>query len=165
MFYLLLLLFLTKTSSLYCNNVYYENIQNIDYMKYLGLWYEYSHSENFIFENNCKCVTAEYTLDNNNIIVNNTCITNNYISNIIGEAIIDSDIDGRLDVKFYKFQKYDPYDIVYLTKSYDVAVVLSCEYMWFLTRYKNPDINLINDAISNISNLIFNKQIITNLCN
>jgi len=165
----LLLLFLSSIvyiNALKCNNIEYNNIA-INLEKYSGLWYEYSHSSSFIFEKDCKCVTANYTINTNNIQVDNSCVKNNLRQHTIGTAIPDNKISGRLNVKFFKFSPTAPYDVIYIDDLYETAVVLSCyegltsfHNMWFLTRTPTPNLESINIAKKTISQFDFSNQIL-----
>jgi len=154
------------SSSLYCGGIKYSTVGDVDIKRYSGLWYEYSHSKNFIFEEGCSHVTAEYTETGEFVLVNNTCFRNGEYTSTVGTAEIDYDTPGRLDVKFYDFQKYSPYDIIYLTEDYDVAVVFTCNgtpltnIMWFLTRYQNPEPELVNKAMFSVNELMTVEQVV-----
>jgi lipocalin len=57
-----------------CSNFTYakEKTQaTLDTKRYAGLWFEQGRSKNFIFDHNCFCTTANYTLEDGYIGVAN----------------------------------------------------------------------------------------------
>jgi lipocalin len=45
----------------------------LDAQRYMGVWYEQGRSKDFIFDHNCYCTTANYTIETGYIGVNNRC--------------------------------------------------------------------------------------------
>jgi hypothetical protein len=59
-----------------CSNFTYakEKTQaTLDTKRYAGVWFEQGRSKNFIFDHNCFCTTANYTLEDGYIGVANRC--------------------------------------------------------------------------------------------
>jgi len=81
----------------------HQVVQNIDWKKYLGKWYELGRYP-VVFEEGCKNVTAEYQLDPNKpneIKVINTCPNLNKTS--VGRAVVKypGESIGQLEVSFF----------------------------------------------------------------
>ena len=162
---MLLLIFtlISVVNGLYCGNIEYRNVL-LELKEYMGLWYEYSHSENFIFEKGCKSVTANYTLSNTIIDVDNSCVKDGKIKHTIGTATPDDQTEGRLNVKFFVLLPTAPYDVIYVDEQYKTAVVLSCfngiYNMWFLSRYSQPSKESIMKASKAVSQFDLTKQVL-----
>jgi apolipoprotein D and lipocalin family protein len=151
-----------------CQNIEYE-IVPYDVNKYTGIWYEYSHSDLFIFEKGCKCTFANYSiLCEKEIKVENYCTKNGKEEYVEGTATLDPVIVGRLNVKFFKFAPSAPYDIIYLDEGYKIAVVLSCSVgnyiVWFLSRDPHPSIEQIQKANKSIPFSTQNQVIMEQNC-
>lgn len=163
---LFFLLFMTTlVNGLQCGDIKYD-IVPLDIEKYSGVWYEYSHSNKFIFEKGCTCTQANYTLIDKNIVqVDNSCVKNGKLQHTIGTATLDPKINSRLNVKFFKFSPSAPYDVIYLDSSYETAVVLSCVLsnynIWFLSKSPNPSNKSIKMAQNAVSQFDLNNQILT----
>ena len=68
-----------------CANATYakeKTLATLDVQRYMGVWYEQGRSKNFIFDNNCYCTTANYTLETGYIGVNNRCRKNSVSGNL-----------------------------------------------------------------------------------
>ncbi|KAJ8669023.1 hypothetical protein QAD02_000282 [Eretmocerus hayati] len=146
-----------------------ETVSNFDVKKYLGKWYE---QERFFaaFEVGAKCVTAEYSEnDNGTIKVVNKQI--NYVtskpSSIEGYAVQKTPGDAKLGVIFPSspIKSEGPYWIV--DTDYDsYAVVWSCSELgfasakiaWILTRERFPVHAVIEAAYQAIDKAKINKQ-------
>ncbi|XP_066295456.1 apolipoprotein D-like [Branchiostoma lanceolatum] len=116
---------------------------NFDIRPYMGRWYELSKYPNS-FQSG-ECGTAIYSLEEDNTVtVNNTQIKDDGRSDtVIGQARDDpdSDIPGRLQVRFSSFQPWGSYWVV--DTDYDnYSLVYSCnyflinrvEFLWILAR-------------------------------
>eukprot|EP01013_Petalomonas_cantuscygni_P023333 TRINITY_DN44762_c0_g1_i1.p1 TRINITY_DN44762_c0_g1~~TRINITY_DN44762_c0_g1_i1.p1 ORF type:complete len:203 (-),score=20.50 TRINITY_DN44762_c0_g1_i1:341-949(-) len=115
--------------------------------QYLGVWYEQTRSgKNLIFERDCHCVTANYTVDPSNpsnVVVSNGCTksSNTGKSSIaLGSATVESPC--QLGVKFSPSPITAPYHILF-TDYTTYTVVASCsalahpfnlEDIWILSR-------------------------------
>lgn len=98
-------------------------VKNVDFERYLGHWYELYHSNNFYFDHGCRCTTADYTLRNDTITVDNRCIRNGALVENVGRAKIIG--NASLAVEF-GIPIPAPYDIIYISEDYNFAGVLSC---------------------------------------
>ena len=116
-----------------------QTVDNVNIKEYLGKWYEiarYEHS----FEENCKNVSATYSLKKENKIkVINRCtdITTNEKSKATGIAYATNKTNSKLKVSFFR-PFYGDYWILMLGNDYSYAVVgsPSREYLWILSRTK-----------------------------
>jgi len=156
-------LFIGIVNALQCGNIDYKNV-HLELKEYMGLWYEYSHSNSFIFENKCKSVTANYTLVNKAVQVDNSCVKDGNRQHTIGTAIPDKNVDGRLNVKFFVLSPTAPYDVIYVDDLYETAVVISCfagaYNLWFLSRYPHPKTESILKASEAVSQFDLSSQVL-----
>jgi lipocalin len=70
-----------------CSNFTYakEKTQpDFDVKRYMGVWFEQGRSKNFIFDHNCFCTTANYTLEEGYIGVANRCRKDSVNGNLTG---------------------------------------------------------------------------------
>eukprot|EP00586_Coscinodiscus_wailesii_P004493 CAMPEP_0172487768 /NCGR_PEP_ID=MMETSP1066-20121228/16993_1 /TAXON_ID=671091 /ORGANISM="Coscinodiscus wailesii, Strain CCMP2513" /LENGTH=208 /DNA_ID=CAMNT_0013254583 /DNA_START=42 /DNA_END=668 /DNA_ORIENTATION=- len=127
-------------------------VTNFSVNQYLGRWYEVSRDKYTIFELAAKCVTAKYTLkeDNGNVRVRN----NSYYSllgwvSVVGEAALADSSSGGADLEVafggnapsgenINYQvidtDYDKYAVVY--GGSQTAFGLACiESLWVLSRH------------------------------
>ncbi|XP_019623554.1 PREDICTED: apolipoprotein D-like [Branchiostoma belcheri] len=117
--------------------------ENFDIVPYMGRWYELSKYPNS-FQNG-ECGTAFYRLEaDGTVTVNNTQIKADGSSDsAIGQARDDpdSDVPGRLQVRFSSFQPWGSYWVVD-TDYTNYSIVYSCDYflinrvefLWILAR-------------------------------
>lgn len=56
----------------------------LDTKRYAGLWFEQGRSKNFIFDHDCYCTTANYTLEDGFIGVANRCRKGSVTGNLTG---------------------------------------------------------------------------------
>ena len=126
-------------------------LMKFDLNKYLGKWYEIAKIPNEFQNSNAKCITAEYTLNDNNIKVINTIYFNNNVKQTIVGKIIKTNEDDLLKVSF-KDNIYSDYRILAIDSGYNYALVggSNKNYLWILSRteniYKNIYDNFINIA-------------------
>lgn len=127
--------------------------QNFSVEKYLGLWYEIEVTP-YVFERNCFCTRANYTLGQSDVIVQNECHKGSKtgkLQSIIGSASVKDKADAaRLEVEFFGALTKSPY-IVLDTDYKQYALVLSCsgflgDTMWILSRTPQLD-GAVRDAL------------------
>lgn len=141
-----------------CATKSYSFVQDFDLKRYLGTWYEITHSESFYFGRDCLCTTADYTLrSDGKVKVSNGCRKNSVFAEIFsqdGRARQVTKGTGDLRVSFVPFEVpligflfEANYRIVALDKDYQWAAILSCSRLprvggsnaWILSR--TPTIN------------------------
>ena len=123
---------------------------------YLGKWYEIARIP-FSFEKNCiALVTAEYTMEGNNIAVKNSCNTNgNAMEVATGMAYFNESTEiGKLKVTFVpswlRFTHIGRADYWIIYTDYDLSLVGSPnhKYLWILSRSESPDPTKIKMLLS-----------------
>jgi apolipoprotein D and lipocalin family protein len=124
-----------------------QTVEKVDLEKYLGTWYEIARYEHF-FEKNCKNVSANYSMMNEETIkVINICtkITTNEKKEVMGRAYATDESNSKLKVSFFR-PFYGDYWVLILDKNYEYVVVgtPSREYLWILARQ-----NTISDEVKN----------------
>lgn len=127
---------------------YLPTVDEVDLDRYAGLWYEIARLPNR-FERNLKCVTAEYTLqDNGKIQVTNRGVNRedpDDKSEANGTARVpDKELPGQLRVTFF-WPFGGDYYIIELDENYRYAMVGAPDrkYLWILARD-----NALDDAIT-----------------
>jgi len=104
--------------------------QDLDLSRYIGVWYEQVNSKAFVIDANLKCVTAEYSAnDDGTVKVDNKGAQGSRtgsITDAVGTATVKDLATCDLGVKFSSLQPVDaPYQI--WDTDYDTyAIVLSC---------------------------------------
>jgi len=104
--------------------------QDLDLSRYSGVWYEQVNSKAFVIDANLRCVTAEYSAnDDGTVKVSNKGAQGTPTGEITNAEAVGTIKDLKtcsLGVKFSKFQPFDaPYDI--FDTDYDTySVVTSC---------------------------------------
>jgi apolipoprotein D and lipocalin family protein len=104
--------------------------QNLDLSRYTGVWYEQVNSKAFVIDANLRCVTAEYTAnDDGTVKVDNKGAQGSRtgaVTDAVGTATVKDLATCDLGVKFSALQPVDaPYQI--WDTDYDTyAIVLSC---------------------------------------
>lgn len=145
-------------NGLKCGDVEYD-IVAFDIDKYMGIWYEYSHSQSFVFGKQCKCAFANYSTiinEENNINIQNYCQKNGKLEYIEAKATLDFNLKGRMNVKFSRYFPVVPYDVVYIDEGYRTVVIVSCSVhyyyymMWILSRDRFPLVKEIERARESI---------------
>ena len=138
-----------------------DTVEKVEIHKYLGTWYEIARFEHF-FEKDCKNVTANYSLsDDNKIKVINTCekITTGEIKQAEGIAYAKDDSFSKLRVSFFR-PFYGDYWIIMLDNNYKYAVIgtPSREYFWILARTKTISDDLKDKIITKMAQLQFDPK-------
>eukprot|EP00178_Gracilaria_changii_P019613 TRINITY_DN56811_c0_g1_i1.p1 TRINITY_DN56811_c0_g1~~TRINITY_DN56811_c0_g1_i1.p1 ORF type:complete len:193 (+),score=20.97 TRINITY_DN56811_c0_g1_i1:71-580(+) len=129
-----------------CPAQFTPTCHNLNTTAYLGVWYEQARSKVFIWDYNCKCTQAEYSIETESPLklrVNNTCVktTTNKPSTFIGHAIANTSAvnECALEVAFFA-NNYGPY-LVLDTDYTSYTIVVSCithtldvSDIWILSR-------------------------------
>ena len=136
-------------------------VSNVDFSRYIGLWYEIGHSPNF-FQRWCERSTAEYGVnEKGNITVFNTCLKNNKVhSTISGEAkVVNPDVPAKLRVDFGWFRRGD-YWIVSLDENYQWAVVSGPKKssLFILSRQAPMHPELLKNILADLNQRGFNTE-------
>jgi len=124
-----------------------DTVDHVDLEKYMGKWYEIERLPNK-FEAGLKCVTAEYTLqEDGNIKVLNSGIEEESGELKSSQGIAKSANDespGELKVSFFR-PFYGDYFIMELDENYQYVLVgaPSRDFLWILSRTPN-----FNDQIA-----------------
>lgn len=115
-----------------------KTVDHVDIKRYMGKWHEIA-SFPARFQRNCRCTTAEYTLnDDGTVTVDNRCYNakKEKWEGIKGTASVqDTTTNAQLSVQFFWPFKGDYY-IIALADDYSYALVgePSREYLWILSR-------------------------------
>lgn len=127
-------------------------VKQLELKAYMGKWYEIARLPNS-FEKGLKCVTAEYSLqENGKVKVVNQGIDENNTSEkskSVGIAKRPNEEEpGRLKVSFFR-PFWGKYYVIALDKEYQYALVGSPnrKYLWILSRTKTLDQKII-DSLS-----------------
>ncbi|KAF2356923.1 Lipocalin/cytosolic fatty-acid binding domain [Trinorchestia longiramus] len=145
-------------------------VENFDLSRYLGKWYE-NRSYFAIFQIGGRCTTAIYTDAGNGLVkVENTQI--NFLgktSGVVGQAKLANpeSTEGKLSVSFSSETPYENMANEVTDSNYWVldtdytsyAVVWSCrnalifntQFLWILTRERNPPADVIDKALAVIA--------------
>ena len=99
-----------------CPSSFTPVCQNLDLARYTGVWYEQVNSKAFFIDNNLKCVTAEYSANEDGTVkVDNKGATGTRtgeITDAVGTATVHDLSTCALGVKFSALQPVDaPYTI------------------------------------------------------
>lgn len=129
-----------------CRSQTLQTVPYVDLKKYAGKWYEIASFPQ-LFQKNCNCTTAEYTLtDKGFVIVENRCNKDSISgkqSYIKGKVfVVENSGNAKLKVQFFWPLKGE-YWIIDLADDYSYAVVghPNRKYLWILSRTAK-----INDA-------------------
>ncbi|QKF76797.1 lipocalin family protein [Arcobacter defluvii] len=138
-----------------------QTVQKVELNKYLGTWYEIARYEHF-FERNCKNVTANYSMMNEETIkVINRCtkIQTNEKKEAIGRAYAIDETNSKLKVSFFR-PFYGDYWVLMLDENYKYAVVgtPSREYLWILARDSKLDEKIKNEILQKLPSLEFDSS-------
>ena len=130
--------------------------ESFDATKYMGLWYEQARDSSMPWESN-DCQQARYSLNaDGTVAVHNTQY--NPSSDKVEDATAVATFDGAQgQVKFFWYAPagdyrvidtdYENFALVYSCSSYYVA---KSEYIWVLTRERNPDASVIYNALQTL---------------
>jgi len=143
-------------------------IQTIDYVdlnKYLGRWYEIARYPTRFQSNNCRLVTAEYSLlENGRIKVVNTCWHSQFDGEIQSRANAKAwpsdDTNSKLKVRFF-WPFTGDYWIVKLDKEnyyYSVVSDPQMKYLWVLCREPKMESSVFDTIISFLDEKGFNTD-------
>nr|WP_321409059.1 lipocalin family protein [uncultured Carboxylicivirga sp.] len=156
--FLLLLLILVSSCS---SNEDLPTVKDVDLTKYQGTWYEIARLPNR-FEKGLKCVTANYTPDEDGTIkvINKGINTEDQSKSetAIGKAKVpDAQFPGQIKVSFFG-PFYGDYYIIDLDENYHYALVgdPSRKYLWILSRTPKIDNEIYNSLITKAEKLGFN---------
>lgn len=135
-----------------------QTVQKVELNKYLGSWYEIARYEHF-FEKDCKNVTANYSMMNEETIkVINRCtkIQTNEKKEAKGRAYAIDESNSKLKVSFFR-PFYGDYWVLMLDENYKYAVVgtPSREYLWILARTSKLDEKIKNEILQKLPTLGF----------
>lgn len=138
-----------------------ETAKNVSLEKYQGVWYDIAHLPQK-FQDDCKCVTAEYTLKKDFVEVFNTCYNkeSGQITTITGKATtMDSGNNSELQVQFFWPFKGDYY-IIKIEPDYSYAMVGSPdrESLWILCREPKPAAVTLKNYLNMAEELGFNTS-------
>ncbi|CAM3455950.1 lipocalin family protein [Arcobacter aquimarinus] len=138
-----------------------QTVEKVELNKYLGTWYEIARYEHF-FERDCKNVTANYSMMNEETIkVINRCtkIQTNDKKEAIGRAYAIDESNSKLKVSFFR-PFYGDYWVLMLDENYEYAVVgtPSREYLWILARTSKLDEKIKKDILKKLPSLGFDSS-------
>eukprot|EP01006_Ploeotia_vitrea_P049241 TRINITY_DN67323_c5_g1_i1.p1 TRINITY_DN67323_c5_g1~~TRINITY_DN67323_c5_g1_i1.p1 ORF type:complete len:187 (-),score=16.96 TRINITY_DN67323_c5_g1_i1:125-685(-) len=151
-----------------CPSVVTPMCHKLNAAAYKGLWYEQTHSKDFIWDFGCKCTTADYTIKSTDpllISVNNSCTGKKSGKRIIniGKAKANATASGEcaLEVAFYG-NFYGPY-LVLDTDYKTYSIVVSClpglenyvSDIWILARQRQLPKPKLNMLISKLKTMGF----------
>lgn len=129
---------------------------NFDATKYVGLWYEQARDGSMPWESN-DCQQARYALNaDGTVAVHNSQY--NPVTDQVEDATAVATFDGAQgQVKFFWYAPagdyrvidtdYETFALVYSCSSYYVA---KSEYIWVLTRERNPSDSVIFNALQTL---------------
>lgn len=132
--------------------------ENVSLEKYQGRWYDIAHLPQK-FQDDCKCVTADYTLKEEYVEVVNTCVDveDNESRKVEGKAFVAEEGDNsKLKVQFFWPFKGDYY-IIELEENYSYALVGSPdrESLWILARDPQPSAMILKKYMNRAEELGF----------
>lgn len=138
-----------------------QTVEKVELNKYLGTWYEIARYEHF-FEKDCKNVTANYSMMNEETIkVINRCtkIQTNEKKEAMGRAYAIDETNSKLKVSFFR-PFYGDYWVLMLDENYKYAVVgtPSREYLWILARTSKLDEKIKNEILEKLPSLGFDTS-------
>lgn len=134
-----------------------KTVDYIDLNKYLGKWYEIARIDSW-FEKGCVGATAEYSINDQTIIVHNSCrmnTLNGELKHAYGRAsVVPNSNNAKLKVSFLPkiLSIFDPlfsgdYWILKIDPQYKVVLVgaPSRKYLWILARSEEIDVETYNE--------------------
>jgi apolipoprotein D and lipocalin family protein len=154
---LIFILFLAGCSGTYAP---LPTTKQVDLERYQGTWYEIARYKHF-FERGCKNVSAEYTLEADQVRVTNRCtkIDDNATKEAHGVAYASDTTNAKLRVSFFR-PFYGDYWILDLDKNYQYALVgaPNREYLWILNRTKKMQKNTLDAIVAKLDTLGFDAN-------
>ena len=138
-----------------------QTVEKVDLERYLGTWYEIARYEHF-FEKDCKNVTANYSMMNEETIkVINRCtkIQTNEKKEALGRAYATDNTNSKLKVSFFR-PFYGDYWVLILDKNYDYVIVgtPNRKYLWILSRTSKLDEKIKNEILEKLPSLGFDAS-------
>eukprot|EP01006_Ploeotia_vitrea_P013051 TRINITY_DN34296_c0_g1_i1.p1 TRINITY_DN34296_c0_g1~~TRINITY_DN34296_c0_g1_i1.p1 ORF type:complete len:186 (-),score=26.79 TRINITY_DN34296_c0_g1_i1:252-809(-) len=154
------------------------NCTTLDVKAYAGRWFEQTHSKSFVWDLDCKCISADYTIHSTSplkIGVNNTCVNKKTgrPHSDIGRAKANSTATGEcaLEVAFFA-DFYGPYLVVDTDyKTYSIVVscltgaMASFSDIWILSRQQQlpkPTLNMLMTKLKTLgfdySDVVYTQQ-------
>lgn len=136
-------------------------VQTVNLDQYEGKWYDLAHLPQK-FQDDCRCVSAEYTRMNDYVQVINTCVdtASGKERDIKGKAFpIEGSNNSELKVQFFWPFKGDYY-IIELEPDYTYAMVGSPDRksLWILGRDPQPDATIIKKYLNRAETLGFDTS-------
>lgn len=138
--------------------------------QYLGIWYELAHYESWFQQNDQYNTTAEYYLENDQIVVLNSTISQGELIQSKGTLQQLDDVKLRVDFPMPEVEKlqnlnfkpsninkdpnYSNYIVANLWlnqyKQYIFAIVTDEDYnsLYILSRYKHPSLEAYNEIMT-----------------
>ena len=125
-------------------------------VEYLGDWYDTLRNKDFKYAKG-NCTQAFYYIQNGKVGVQNSEIVDGKNSSITGEVFLDSDIQGQLYAKFFRFAPLGDYKVIH-TDYKNTALVFSCvsvwvahwKWAWVLVRNRRTKVEFYNKAIESL---------------
>lgn len=136
-------------------------VEEVNLDKYSGKWYDIAHLPQK-FQAGCKCVTAEYYIEDEYVKVINTCVNidDDKVRKVEGKAFpVKNSNNARLKVQFFWPFKGDYY-IIALDNDYQMALVgaPNRKYLWVLSRTPNPNQAGVDEYLARAESLGFNTE-------
>lgn len=129
-----------------------KTVDSVDLNRYLGTWYEVARKPNWFEDPNATNITANYSLNNGNIVVRNEQFVNGTSNIAIGTAYSEDSTNSKLKVSFF-WPFYGDYRIIILDSEYKYSVVTDAygDYLWILSRTKT--LENLQDIIQQVQKL------------
>ena len=136
-------------------------IKNFDLNRYLGKWYEVARYDNW-FEKNLIDVTAEYSLLENGkvkIVNKGYDVKNKKYKDVSGVGYLPIKDVGHLRISFFR-PFYSDYNIIFLDKEYEYAVVTggNYKYLWLLSRSPTISEKLYQELLVKVESVGFDAE-------
>jgi len=117
-----------------------RTVEEVDLNRYFGRWFEIARLPAEL-EKDCRCATAEYSPDGNEIVVKNRCIKNGreVVARATAHPVAGSN-DSRWSIRYGEHFAGD-YWIIALDENYEFAMVGEPERqrLWILSRSPRMD--------------------------
>ncbi len=138
-----------------------KTVASVDLNQYLGQWYEIYRVPNWFEDNDCRTVTAEYSLrPDGHIKVVNTCLTGSKKNQAEAIAkVVEGSNNAKLKVSFFR-PFYGDYWILELAQDYSWVLVgePTGKYFWILARERSLKPELENSLIAKAEKLGFQRK-------